>query len=106
MGWVFLLTFFENIMSKKSTFLKSATLAIAGVAVMSSMQAMAKDAKDSKMEKCYGVVKAGKNDCASAKKGGHSCAGMAKTDGDKSEWILLPEGVCSKIVNGSLKGAN
>ena len=67
-------------MSKKSQFLKSATLAIASIAIMSS-SALAKDVK---MEKCYGVVKAGKNDCSSAKKGGHSCAGAAAANGEKT----------------------
>jgi len=86
-------------MSTKSQFLKSATLAIASIAIMSS-SALAKDAK---MEKCYGVVKAAKNDCSSAKKGGHSCAGASTVDGDKSEWVLLPEGTCDRLVNGSIK---
>jgi len=83
----------------KDKFLKSLTVAVAGVAIASSSGAFAK----SKMEKCYGVVKAGKNDCSSAKKGGHSCAGGASVDGDKSEWVLLPEGICDRIVNGSKK---
>lgn len=87
-------------MSKKSKFLKSATLAIAGVAIVTSSQALAGGGK---MEKCYGVVKAGKNDCSSSKKGGHSCAGAASIDGDKTEWILLPKGTCDRLVNGSTK---
>lgn len=90
-------------MSRKSQFLKSATLAIAGIAIMSQNSVLAKDAK---MEKCYGVVKAGKNDCASVKKGGHSCAGAATVNADKSEWILLPEGTCDRLVNGSTKASN
>ncbi|HLD77046.1 MAG TPA: DUF2282 domain-containing protein [Rickettsiales bacterium] len=89
-------------MSNKSKFLKSAALAIAGIAIMSSNGAMAKDT----MEKCYGVVKAGKNDCSSAKKGGHSCAGAATVSGDKTEWVLLPTGTCDRLVNGSLKPSN
>ena len=90
-------------MSKKSKFLKSATLAIAGLAIMSSTGVLAKDAK---MEKCYGVVKAGKNDCSSAKKGGHSCAGGATINGDKSEWVYLPVGSCDRLINGSTKPSN
>ena len=35
--------------------------------------------------KCYGVAKAGKNDCGN-KSGTHSCAGMAKKDYAKGEW--------------------
>lgn len=91
-------------MTKKSKFLKSATLAIATLTIASTSQALAGSPK---MEKCYGVVKAGKNDCGSAKKGAHSCAGGATIDGDKNEWIFLPKGTCDRLVNGSTKpGAN
>ncbi|KEQ18354.1 MULTISPECIES: DUF2282 domain-containing protein [Endozoicomonas] len=57
-------------------------------------------AAKSGMEKCYGVAKAGKNDCGTDK---HSCAAQAKTDGDKTEWIYVPKGTCDKLVGGSLK---
>ena len=49
-------------------------------------------------EKCYGVAKAGKNDCAA---NGHSCAGQAKKDADGKEWIHVPKGTCDRIVGGS-----
>jgi uncharacterized membrane protein len=52
-----------------------------------------------KMEKCYGVVKAGKNDCQTNT---HACAGTATKDGQKDAWIFLPKGTCEKIVGGSL----
>jgi len=51
-------------------------------------------------EKCFGIVKAGMNDCGA---NGHGCAGQAKTDGDKNEWLTLPKGTCERIVGGSLK---
>ena len=51
-------------------------------------------------EKCAGIVKAGKNDCAA---NGHSCAGKAKKDGDANEWIYVPAGTCNKIVGGKVK---
>lgn len=54
-------------------------------------------------EKCYGVVKAGKNDCGNVAKT-HSCAGYAAVDGDPGEWLALPAGVCEKLVGGSLVG--
>lgn len=50
-------------------------------------------------EKCYGVVKAGKNTCGSSD-GKHSCMGMATEDGSPTEWIALPKGLCDKLVNG------
>ena len=49
-------------------------------------------------EKCYGVAKAGKNDCSWA---GGSCAGSSKKDGDKTAWIILPKGTCDKLVGGT-----
>jgi uncharacterized membrane protein len=45
-------------------------------------------------EKCYGVAKAGKNDCAA---NGHSCAGQAKVDNDPTEWKYVPKGECEKM---------
>jgi uncharacterized membrane protein len=53
-------------------------------------------------EKCYGVVKSGANDCGS-KATGHSCAGQATVSGSADEFILLPEGVCTKLNNGVVK---
>lgn len=51
------------------------------------------------MEKCYGVAKAGKNDCQTAKS---SCAGTSKTDHQSDAWISVPKGTCDKIVGGKL----
>jgi uncharacterized membrane protein len=52
------------------------------------------------MEKCFGIVKAGKNDCGTSK---HACAGQAAKDGAGDEWIHVPTGTCEKLVGGSLK---
>ncbi|HUJ01108.1 MAG TPA: DUF2282 domain-containing protein [Usitatibacter sp.] len=45
-------------------------------------------------EKCYGVAKAGQNDCGTAR---HSCAGMATRDRDPHDWKMVPEGTCRKM---------
>ncbi len=45
-------------------------------------------------EKCFGVAKAGENDCAA---GAHSCAGQAKTDKAVDDWKLVPKGTCEKL---------
>lgn len=50
-------------------------------------------------ERCYGVAKAGMNDCATK---AHSCANQATVDNGSDEWIYVPVGVCKKIVNGAL----
>jgi uncharacterized membrane protein len=57
---------------------------------------MAKMAKD-KLEKCYGINAAAKNDCA---EGAHSCAGQATQARDTKSFVLLPGGDCSKIAGG------
>jgi uncharacterized membrane protein len=46
-------------------------------------------------EKCYGIVKAGQNDCASSN-GSHSCSGQAKKDMDPTEWKHVAKGTCEK----------
>ncbi len=51
-------------------------------------------------EKCYGIAKAGQNDCANLA-GTHSCAGQAKLDNDKGEWKYVATGTCV-----GLKGMN
>jgi uncharacterized membrane protein len=50
-------------------------------------------------EKCYGVAKAGKNDCQTANS---SCAGTSKRDGQGDAWIYMPKGSCERLVNASL----
>ena len=49
-------------------------------------------------EKCYGVSKAGKNDCQTANS---SCAGTSKRDQQGDAWIYMPAGACEKLVGGS-----
>lgn len=51
------------------------------------------------MEKCFGVAKAGGNDCAGA---GHSCAGQSTTDASGADFITVPGGTCAKLTGGSL----
>ena len=54
---------------------------------------------DFKFEKCYGVAKAGKNDCQTAS---NSCAGTSEKDRQADAFVSLPKGLCSKIAGGSL----
>lgn len=83
---------------------KAATLTLASAALILGGLAAADNAFAAKegMEKCFGVVKAGKNDCGSASKS-HSCAGQATRNGAGDEWVYVPESVCDKLVGGSIK---
>ena len=78
--------------------MKNVTIAaaIGSLLALGSLSASAGDdmAAPGGKEKCYGVAKAGKNDCASAT---HSCAGQAKADGDAREWKYVPKGECEKM---------
>ena len=85
-------------MISKKHFLSSLAIGISAVAVLSANA----EAKSGEMEKCYGIVKAGQNDCSDSQ-GKHSCAGGSTKDSSKSDWVLLPKGTCQKIVGGSLK---
>lgn len=87
-------------MDKKAKFLTAASIALAALAQTHNASAHLEPKKDDNKEKCYGVVKAGKNDCAS-KANSHSCATFAKTDSDPNEWVKLPKGLCEKLVGGA-----
>ena len=52
-------------------------------------------AADASKEKCYGIAKAGQNDCAAAS-GSHSCAGQAKSDKNINDWKYVAKGTCEK----------
>jgi len=109
---IYLNYFGENTMSKKI-----ALAAIGAVVAMGiGSHAVADDASNaSKMmqqktkkmlmkempngfEKCYGIAKAGKNQCAS---GAEACAGQSKIDNAKDAWVAVPKGTCEAINGGS-----
>lgn len=82
----------------------SKTIAIAsvvtGLLALGAQVAVPAHAADGAMEKCYGVAKAGKNDCATKSS---SCAGTAKEDASKDAFVVMPKGLCEKLAGGSLK---
>lgn len=88
----------------KNKFLASIAIVVSSIANLQTSLAHL-EPKDDKSEKCYGIVKAGKNDCAS-KANKHLCAGLAKIDSDPNEWIKLPKGLCDKITNGTTTEKN
>ncbi len=85
-------------MHKSKTLINTAVSSLIALGVAGA----AAPAYGAEMEKCYGVVKAGKNDCAGP---GHTCQGQAKTDGDPNEFILLPAGTCERLANGEVREA-
>lgn len=81
-------------MNKRQVLLATALSAVC-LANIGNVQA-ADDKKLSDKEKCFGVSKAGQNDCATAN-GTHSCAGQAKKDMDTNEWKYVAKGSCEKL---------
>ena len=47
-------------------------------------------------EKCYGIAKAGQNDCGNLS-GTHSCAGQSKVDNAPDEWKYVAKGTCKDL---------
>lgn len=77
--------------------MKHALVASAALAAMLSLSAVAPVAAAEKgKEKCYGIAKAGQNDCANLQ-GTHSCQGEAKTDNDPGDWKLVARGTCKQL---------
>ena len=54
-------------------------------------------------EKCWGVAKAGQNDCANSK-AGHSCAGQSKKDNDPYDFKMVNTGTCMQMGGSLVEG--
>jgi uncharacterized membrane protein len=76
------------------TMIRSALIGLLAISAAGSV--LAADEKAAAKEKCYGVAKAGQNDCANAS-GTHSCAGQSKVDNGADEWKLVAKGSCEKM---------
>ncbi len=72
-----------------------ATIAAAAAALLTLTLAAAPAVAQEK-EKCFGIAKAGQNDCANLS-GTHSCAGQSKVSDDKGEWKYVAKGTCKQM---------
>jgi uncharacterized membrane protein len=85
------------------------TLAVttfAALAALASGAALAQDKGASikgEKEKCYGVAKAGQNDCAAGP--GTTCAGTSKVDYQGNAWKYVPKGTCMQMTTPKGKGS-
>jgi uncharacterized membrane protein len=85
---------------KSKVVLASAMGAALSMALAAVAQAAPSPTPSFKAEKCYGVAKAGKNDCQTSNT---SCAGTSRRDGQGDAWIYVPAGTCDRLVGGSLE---
>ena len=83
-------------MTTRSLAITALTLAaLSAGAAMAQTTPMPDGKMDAKMEKCYAVSLAGKNDCAAT--GNNSCAGTSKVDHDNGAWKLVDKGTCAAV---------
>ena len=86
---------------KSNTTLQAAVAGLIALGLSASASAgPVKEPTDT--EKCFGIVKAGQNDCSTAK---HACASLGKTDNDPAEWKYVAKGTCEKV-GGKTKAAD
>jgi uncharacterized membrane protein len=78
----------------------SAVAAVLSMPLLSGAQGGPAPKPKFEAEKCYGVAKAGKNDCQTANS---SCAGTSRRDGQGDAWLYVPAGTCDRLVNGSIQ---
>jgi uncharacterized membrane protein len=74
---------------------RQAIIAAALVSVCAAGAASAADKAKAEQEKCFGIAKAGQNDCAAAD-GAHGCAGQSKADKGDADWKYVAKGSCTK----------
>ena len=81
-------------MNQRQALIAAALAAVCATgAVSASAAEPAMGAAKGDKEKCYGIAKAGQNDCGTA---AHSCSGQAKTDNMAEEWKFVAKGTCEK----------
>lgn len=85
-------------MKTKNTLAKAAIAGALAVGILGISQSAVAGKKN--MEKCYGIVKAGQNDCQTSSS---SCAGTAEIDNKPTAFLVVPKGTCAKITGGSTK---
>jgi uncharacterized membrane protein len=78
---------------KSQTLLGSALVGL--IALASTGTVLAADSSAAK-EKCYGISKAGQNDCANGA-GTHACSGQSKADNSPDDWKYVAAGTCTKL---------
>lgn len=73
--------------------------AITGALALGTLSLSSTVSADEK-EKCYGVAKAGQNDCQTANS---SCAGTSTMDDQGDAFVLVPAGLCEKLTGSSME---
>jgi uncharacterized membrane protein len=78
---------------KQQTTIQAAIAGLLALGLAASVSA-APVPPDASKDKCFGIAKAGQNDCAAGK---HACAGQSTVDNDPISWKYVAKGTCEKI---------
>lgn len=81
----------------QNTAVIAAALGASLLSVYTNTDWLSKRGDTIELERCYHVVRSGKNDCATSK---HSCAAQATINKDPEEFIMIPKGLCNRIAGG------
>jgi uncharacterized membrane protein len=81
--------------NRNSLYLFAVTSALAVAGAATTTLASAADGEG--MEQCAGIIKAGKNDCATKS---NACHGHVEKDSSADAWIYLPKGTCDRLAGG------
>jgi uncharacterized membrane protein len=73
--------------------------AIAGTLALGATVSSPVRAAEPGMEQCAGIVKAGKNDCATST---NACHSHVTTDSSPEAWIYVPNGTCERLAGAHL----
>lgn len=88
---------------KKSTTALALAGALTAAVSLAGIASTAQAAVPDNMEKCFGVSKAGHNDCAAG--AGTTCAGTSQVDYQGNAWSLVAKGTCTSIDTPMGKGS-
>jgi uncharacterized membrane protein len=102
-----LLAFFISYQSPRRVFMNqnhTISAALASLLALGLLSGASAHAADSSKDKCYGIAKAGANDCSNLS-GTHSCAGQATLDKDLGEWKYVAKGTCKELGGKSAEEA-
>ena len=86
---------------KQQTTIQAAVAGLLALGLAASVSA-GPVAPDASKDKCFGIAKAGQNDCGTAR---HTCAGKAARDKAPDEWKYVPKGTCEKLGGKASPGA-
>jgi len=79
---------------KKQASIPAAVAALLALGLPAAAHQPTRSEQPPNTERCFGVAKAGQNQCGNAK---HSCGAMSTVDNDPAEWKYVPKGTCAKL---------